>query len=1526
MKLKRGGWALVQLWLACGLLPGMGWRGETMQAQVLPAAATTLIADTVYKGDGSVATGTVLISWPAFTTAAGASVPAGSTAVTIGAGGALSVRLVPNAGSNPIGSYYTVVYHLGDGSVTREYWVVPVNASAVTVGAIRNTVLPTSVAMQTASRAYVDQAIAAKINGGAQPADTTGYVRTTGDTMTGPLNLPGDPVAPLQAADKQYVDAQVSAVGGGAGGKVSLVPSGTQKVVQPAGTELTVNILNDVLDANQYVSGNGNNGIANATANADCTSGCDVKVDQNYGTSEMVAPTTWKNQTHVDDHRGGTTTESFTNPTGLANPGVNTAKSVTVISTQDTKDVKAATGSGNVFSRGLSIVSQALTGGSNVFPEDVQGSVPYFKTTYTGLDVEGTNNTPGQHVLVTEQQDCYGVGDCLMGGMFMRASGGFRDNADEGAHPFDRQFTEDPRVFQGSCAGGCTTGATTLQVAVTANGGTQGEGRYLLDKNPAKVISNGTLTSGSNNGRQPAAMFAGTSFPLSTLLATAQVVPTQANQIAPGLVTVAILTSSVPPGFAASTAALPASSGVACVADPTSPAGGPMNFETATYSVVDGSHVQLNLNRPHKTGATIAVGGLCGYGLEQTVDTVNGIRQVFPVIGSTSATSLLYAGGATSVVGQQNGTSAYANLSLVVASIARTGNVVRVTTAGNLSSDLNGLTLTVQGVADSSYNGSFAVKTTAANALSYTQSGPDSTTSGGTLTFTTGSYALYPMAEVTGVFNTTTKAVDGQLKLAANTVNWATNDPVEEPHYFQEQVSADTDYVTQYVPRPAVNLSAGLNYLGNNGPGMTGWQVTNGVAASNYFGNGGTHSAPTTGMRVDGVWRRSVELEAGEDAAVLVHCNSHGCDAWNSGYDLFQMDTSAGPDRLNYSPATSTLTFALRGTGYQFTPLGLTAGTINVTTLNAGTIHGNVAASSLPVFGASGVAHAVGAVPDPGAVTGTSRYLREDGTWATAQTNVVTAAGGYTVAGPANFPQRSALLAEYLLTEGSGTVAHDTSGNGNDGTINGATWEGIADLNFTSTGKFIQMPTAVNPAQTWQFAIYQAPFGTQTYPLAPGYGQSVDFPFNPSLLSSTGDGVTFIQNSVSGAKSSRFMAFNTDGTESTQTLPVGWHVVTLVCGGGGTPAHYLYDGREVGGYVQQGTGTCPLPSTGNFQIGGSAKYTGTWFTGKVAAAWAWSTRLSVNEASIAGQSALDYIHTKGVPTGYGSVVQPTPVILAGMDSRTAGVGTTQNTVWPNAMTLTDTSYARVNLGSAGALVFDVCTQFPVLYGQQVGTGSGPSIVVLWGGVNDILNKLDTRAIANSLRCVVQEAKATGARVVLATEISAYLTGDAGKNALNPIVRAEAFGWGVDNIADLATDPRIGADGAYKDTSCFPDGLHPNPSCEANITAVMQDAVNELLGSTETARHQTTAASYSEVAGDRYLDLTGTAAQTVTLPSCTGYSLPRQVLNLGSATATVSAVGGQTLLGSSAIAAGARGVFLPVPGAVSTGGCTWERTQ
>ena len=97
----------------------------------------------------------------------------------------------------------------------------------------------------------------------------------------------------------------------------------------------------------------------------------------------------------------------------------------------------------------MSITHEGLTGGSNQLPATIAGNNgPFFKSNYNAMSMVGTYNTPGQHVLDSHEINCYGVGDCLMGSEYMLASGGFRDEADEGAHPMDLQIHEDS---QGLC-------------------------------------------------------------------------------------------------------------------------------------------------------------------------------------------------------------------------------------------------------------------------------------------------------------------------------------------------------------------------------------------------------------------------------------------------------------------------------------------------------------------------------------------------------------------------------------------------------------------------------------------------------------------------------------------------------------------------------------------------------------------------------------------------------------------------------------------------------------------------------------------------------------------------------------------------------------------------------------------------------------------------------------------------------------------------------------------------------------------
>jgi len=1526
MSLRQGGWALVMLLAIPGML-------VLFAAAALAQVVTTQVTDTIYRADGTPAGGTVLVSWPAFTTPSGQAVASGSTSATLAAGGVLTVQLAPNAGASPIGTYYTAVYHLDDGRVSREYWVVPVSQSPVHISTVRSTVLPTSVAMQTVSKSYVDTAIAAAVAG--HPIDGSNpYVLKSGDTMTGSLVLPQDPATPAQAATKNYVDVNITQVASGLAQKVSILPQTTQTVAQPAGTQMEMNRLNGVQYASQYQDGRNGNGIANALVSSDCASGCELKAEQNYASTERYIPSQWKDGTHLEDQRRGQRRDTYLNPESVMVPGVEAGQVINVTATRDTAAIRQTTNSRSPSSIGLEIDHQALAGGSNYFPENIDTTLPYFKTAYSAIALRGMYNTQGQHNLAPMATRCYGVGDCLIGSQQIVASGGFRDDADEGAHPYDIQIREDTNVFRGVCASGCTAGSRSVAITPSDNTQTQGDGRYLIDTNPAKVMSTGLLTgAGAGGGANPSAAFSGTNFPVSTFFQTAQAALSQSDNVAPGTVTIAIATTGLPNGFASNTASAPAQSGVACVADTAASDNGIEKFETVNYSVVDGTHLQVSLTRAHAALATIAIGGLCGYGLEQVVDTANGIRQVFPVIGSYSATGLSYAGGTTAIVGHLSSTSAFANLSLAITSVARSGNTVTLTTAGNLPVDVNGLTLTIGGVNDASYNGSFVVTTTAQNKLTYTQNGPDSTSSGGTLSLLTGGYALYPMAEVVSVMNPVTKLVDGQMTLAPNTVAWDANDPVEQPHYYQEKLSADVQYVGQTIPRPSSFQPAGVQYEGNNGPGLLGWMINNATPASNYYGNGGTHTVPDAALVTKGLWRRTMIAQAGEQAVFGIHCNSHGCGKWNSGYNIFELDSTVGVDTMSFSPTTSSLGLNLRGTAYNFTPQAFTAGTINAGIVNATTLNGSIAAAQLPVFKASGTTHAPGGVPDPGSTAGNTRFLREDGSWATPS-------GGSSTPDSAVLPAGAA--ADYSFKEGTGATVTDASGNGNNTTLgsgaNAPTWTPKGGLNFILSSQ-VALPSALNSTKTFVLGVYVTPMGNNA---------TVASGSQPVMISSSMGGLGYnFMHIASGpnvdahyANAWSFRNYAANGTRSATYAPYsGFHVLAITLGVAGSSVdHFYLDGVEVGSYLAQGASGAAQTS-GNLFLGTSlvSPFNTSGFAGTIYRFVAYNTQLTASQIADASYAVRSEIASRGVPVSPQKISIGSPQLYAVGDSITNGRYNNSATFgWPAHLALDSGSLWTVsNWGVPGAGPEDVVASEPNRVAPRCGDEVNPGIAVVFLGTNSFFEigiTMPASVVLSHLAGEVQILKKAGCRVFVGTMLSR--TGfDAAKNSFNSLIQSQYKLIGADGLVDFAANPNLGADGAYANTTYFnTDGTHPKDPGQDILAAEASNALNYYFGHNDANPNNVKTLPYAMVAGDGAVSLAGlTGAGAITLPDCTGQSgAVYRINNPQSAFAvTVAPLNSNQLINGLAIGTAvtvpANGTLTlrDVPNPKNVAGCHWE---
>lgn len=240
-------------WLAVAAIAAGALATLKAGADPQSGPTTTTIADTVYLADGSTAQGNLIITWPAFLTASGAAVAGGVKDVALGANGALSVGLVPNAGASPAGMYYTVVYQVGPGEERTEYWMVPTTSPA-NLAAVRTT--PGSgVAGQPVSMQYANSGLATK-------ADDSAVVHLNGaETISGTKTFAAAPNVPAptstgQVANKAYVDQSISNVGAGnylstAGGTM------TGPITLPSSALATVDAVSarEIVDPDKFREG-----------------------------------------------------------------------------------------------------------------------------------------------------------------------------------------------------------------------------------------------------------------------------------------------------------------------------------------------------------------------------------------------------------------------------------------------------------------------------------------------------------------------------------------------------------------------------------------------------------------------------------------------------------------------------------------------------------------------------------------------------------------------------------------------------------------------------------------------------------------------------------------------------------------------------------------------------------------------------------------------------------------------------------------------------------------------------------------------------------------------------------------------------------------------------------------------------------------------------------------------------------------------------------------------------------------------
>ncbi|MGB7352157.1 MAG: hypothetical protein WBD06_00540 [Acidobacteriaceae bacterium] len=788
----RRAWSLAA---ALGVLAFAAVLPLRLAAQI----ATTTVQGTVYRADGTPASGTLLINWPAFTTPQNQAIAAGTTSATIGADGFVSVNLTPNAGSLPAGNYYTAVYHLSDGTVNQEYWVVPSSGTAA-IASVRAELQPSTVAVQPVSQAYVQGAIASL--GGS-------YLPLGGGTLSGPLTLNTDPTASGQAATKHYVDqsaaAQVPLAGGTLTGPLT-VPNLYSKQFEGR------------LFADQMQSTAGsNNGIAMSLQ--DCLAysyACQVIAPPLYSATEMpvwsrvndaaygLQQSSTPASTVLDlvDRRNGGTFETVINPfeatyPGSTNPFVGRQLKV------DYTGLPSATASPwQHYTGQVSNVNQTQGGVLSQLYDFVHQSV---ETNNSLLTIRNTSEATSS---LENAIWCEAPGDCVGEGTAIYGPFGANHPYDEGAELWSDFVTNTINVYRGTLSGSAATGAASLTIspsspsgnAVEQISGTQGENRWMLDTQTGKVtsITSTALADDVQPFTDTSTSCQSTSCNYFTQVASSTSVP---KSTAWGSLTSAITVPSgaLIPGTATFTVSLGSGSlspGLACLAEEagTGFTQHDGNYETISISSVTGNSVTAAMQKSHPAGGTIWQGGLCG--------------QFAEIAGSD-----LPAGSPWSN-GEFGGTTAYP-VRFVWPVLGSVDGMHLILWTGR--NDWGALDTAWSSQSNKTIN-------------------------------------LYQGAEVYKVVGASNDTTDNHFTLAPNTAQWAAGDSVEESQYPYQKAGVGVISASQWLPH---NGGAKLlvQLLGRTENSDGGVQIANGAAYSSYKVGGGSWALPQYAYQVTGPWQ-----------------------------------------------------------------------------------------------------------------------------------------------------------------------------------------------------------------------------------------------------------------------------------------------------------------------------------------------------------------------------------------------------------------------------------------------------------------------------------------------------------------------------------------------------------------------------------------------------------------------------------------------------------------------------------------------
>lgn len=536
------------------------------------------------------------------------------------------------------------------------------------------------------------------------------------------------------------------------------------------------------------------------------------------------------------------------------------------------------------------------------------------------------------------------------------------------------------------------------------------------------------------------------------------------------------------------------------------------------------------------------------------------------------------------------------------------------------------------------------------------------------------------------------------------------------------------------------------------------------------------------------------------------------------------------------------------------------------------------------------------------------------------------------------------VAAEWPFNEGTGTVAHDITGNGHDATFCTSatpTWgnNGIqflaalnlqqcAATNLTSFGSIaIAYEIFANPTTTG-ITSPVGPYNNLPVLFGPAaatggveiYGAGVATPqgsgaFNPGIYSvgTGGTGAGFISNTNNG---------------------FGQRHVLIV-----TPAtpidQYYIDGVPI--TAAGGSALADVLTTSVYQFG-FAVSAATRFFGTIQYAVATAVGSPITPAQAITET--NYIQAKlnaRALTPYALATTKTPTVVFAGDSLWAGREGTQ--VWTNLISLNNTYASPLsNHGISGEMASDICNLAESTWLPSV-SSSAKTYVLFDGGINDLGKGATPASIWASHVCAANKARAAGAIPIASTIISS--TGNGGDAAIAPVNALIRAGWkqaGFAALLDNAELSEFAAGGSTNLTYYNADGTHlTGLSACTNTTGYglfcmgASKIINTLDGSSNENPDQVTATTFVPTDANNVVIHTPAALATYQLVDCSWLTAsPRngekKETNNSAFNITVSMTASQVLSGSTTILPGVTAIFEPVLTSPTAGGCSWLRTQ